>query len=54
MGVMPWAAFQDAHGSGIGLITSGTGATYLRCFCLVLERCDPNIRGRGNDGGQFG
>ena len=28
--------------------------TYLTCFCLLLERCDPNLRGRPTDGGQFG
>jgi ankyrin repeat protein len=29
-------------------------STYLSCFRLVLERCDPNIRGRVTDQGQFG
>jgi ankyrin repeat protein len=28
--------------------------TYLTCFRLVLERCDPNLRGRPTDGRQFG
>jgi ankyrin repeat protein len=28
--------------------------TYLPCFRLLLERCDPNLRGRPTDGGQFG
>ena len=28
--------------------------TYLTCFRLLLERCDPDIRGRPTDGGQFG
>jgi ankyrin repeat protein len=28
--------------------------TYLTCFRLLLERCDPNLRGRPTDGGQFG
>jgi ankyrin repeat protein len=28
--------------------------TYLTCFRLVLERCDPNIRGRATDREQFG
>src|SRR6185436_17917040 len=28
--------------------------TYVTCFRLVLERCDPNLRGRPTDGGQFG
>ncbi|HEY6390643.1 MAG TPA: ankyrin repeat domain-containing protein [Bryobacteraceae bacterium] len=28
--------------------------TYLTCFRLVLERCDPNLRGRAQDGGRFG
>ena len=39
------------HGSG------GAGwdrGTYLTCFRLVLERCDPNLRGRPQDRGQFG
>jgi ankyrin repeat protein len=27
---------------------------YLRCFRLVLERCDPNLRGRPTDEQQFG
>ena len=29
-------------------------STYLTCFRLLLERCDPNLRGRPTDGGQFG
>jgi len=28
--------------------------TYLTCFRLTLERCDPNILGRTTDRGQFG
>ena len=28
--------------------------TYLTCFRLLLERCDPNLRGRPTDGGQSG
>jgi ankyrin repeat protein len=28
--------------------------TYLACFRLLLERCDPNMRGRLTDCGQFG
>jgi ankyrin repeat protein len=28
--------------------------TYLTCFRLILERCDPNVRGRTTDLGQFG
>jgi hypothetical protein len=27
---------------------------YLVCFTVVLARCDPNVRGRPTDGGQFG
>ena len=27
---------------------------YLTCFRLVLERCDPNLRGRPTDEQQFG
>jgi ankyrin repeat protein len=40
--------------------THGSGSdewprdTYVTCFRLVLERCDPNLRGRPTDGGQFG
>jgi ankyrin repeat protein len=29
-------------------------STYLTCFRLLLDRCDPNLRGRPTDGGQFG
>lgn len=29
-------------------------ATYLSCFRMILDRCDPNLRGRGPDRGQFG
>jgi hypothetical protein len=28
--------------------------TYLTCFRMILERCDPNIRGRNADGSPFG
>jgi ankyrin repeat protein len=28
--------------------------TYLSCFRLLLDRCDPNVRGRPTDRGQFG
>jgi hypothetical protein len=28
--------------------------TYLTCFRMILERCDPNIRGRVQDQGSFG
>jgi ankyrin repeat protein len=28
--------------------------TYLTCFRLVLERCDPNVRGRAGDDERFG
>lgn len=28
--------------------------SYLTCFRLVLERCNPNVRGRATDQGQFG
>jgi hypothetical protein len=27
---------------------------YLVCFTLILARCDPNVRGRPTDRGQFG
>jgi ankyrin repeat protein len=39
------------HGSGGKDWDRGT---YLACFRLVLGRCDPNIRGREPDRGQFG
>ena len=39
------------HGSGGQDWDRGT---YLTCFRLVLERCDPNLRGRPQDRGQFG
>jgi ankyrin repeat protein len=39
------------HGSG-SLVWDRS--TYLECFRLVLQRCDPNIRGRMQDQGQFG
>ena len=29
-------------------------STYLTCFRLLLDRCDPNLRGRPTDGRQFG
>lgn len=29
-------------------------STYLACFRLLLERCDPDLRGRPTDKGQFG
>jgi hypothetical protein len=29
-------------------------ATYLECFRLILERVDPNLRGRPQDNGRFG
>jgi ankyrin repeat protein len=29
-------------------------STYLTCFRLLLDRCDPNLRGRPTDAGQFG
>ena len=40
--------------------THGSGSddwprdTYVTCFRLVLERCNPNLRGRPTDGSQFG
>jgi ankyrin repeat protein len=42
------------HGSGHWSHPELDRATYLECFRLVLERCDPNIRGRIEDHGQFG
>jgi hypothetical protein len=40
-----------SHGSG-GV--DWDRGTYLTCFRLILERCDPNVRGRTTDQGQFG
>jgi len=40
-----------AHGS---ISEAWDQSTYLTCFRLLLERCDPNLRGRPTDGGQFG
>jgi ankyrin repeat protein len=39
------------HGSGSG---AWPRDTYLACFRLLLERCDPNLRGRPTDDYQFG
>jgi ankyrin repeat protein len=41
------------HGSGHGA-TEWDRGTYLECFRLVLNHCNPNIRGRMQDRGQFG
>jgi ankyrin repeat protein len=30
------------------------GRAYHRCLALLLQRCDPNLRGRPEDGGRFG
>jgi ankyrin repeat protein len=40
-----------AHGSGSA---GWDRSTYFTCFRLLLERCDPNLRGRMNDKQQFG
>jgi len=40
-----------SHGSGGADWDRGT---YLTCFRLILARCDPNVRGRTTDHGQFG
>jgi ankyrin repeat protein len=42
------------HGSGHWAHHEWDRGTYLTCFRLVLERCDPNVRGRLPDHGQFG
>jgi ankyrin repeat protein len=39
------------HGSGSA---AWDRSTYLACFRLLLERCNPNLRGRETDRGQFG
>jgi ankyrin repeat protein len=40
-----------AHGS---VSATWDRTTYLTCFRLLLERCDPTVRGRPNDRQQFG
>jgi ankyrin repeat protein len=40
-----------SHGSAASGWDQGT---YLACFGLLLARCDPNLRGRPTDAGQFG
>jgi len=42
------------HGSGHWANPNMDRGTYLTCFRLLLERCDPNLRGRGPDKQQFG
>jgi hypothetical protein len=42
------------HGSGGWANPEWDRGTYLECFRLVLNHCDPNIRGRMQDHGQFG
>jgi hypothetical protein len=39
------------HGSGSA---DWPADTYLTCFRLLLDRCDPDLRGRPTDAGQFG
>jgi len=42
------------HGSQRWARPDWDRTTYQTCFRLILERCDPNIRGRLQDVGQFG
>jgi ankyrin repeat protein len=42
------------HGKGHWAQITLDRGTYLECFRLVLERCDPNLRGRATDNYQFG
>jgi ankyrin repeat protein len=42
------------HGPGHWCHPEWDRSSYLTCFRLLLERCDPNVRGRKPDGGQFG
>jgi ankyrin repeat protein len=42
------------HGPGHWAHHEWDRTTYLTCFRMILERADPNIRGRGPDQGQFG
>jgi hypothetical protein len=40
---------------GFGSVSQGwEQSTYLECFRLLVQRCDPNLRGRPTDNGQFG
>jgi hypothetical protein len=42
------------HGSTMADKPEWDRGTYLTCFRLILERCDPNLRGRVGDEGRFG
>jgi hypothetical protein len=42
------------HGTGPWANHAWDRGTYLTCFRLVVERCDPNLRGRVQDRGRFG
>jgi ankyrin repeat protein len=42
------------HGSGHWCHPEWDRTTYLECFRLILQRCDPNLRGREPDKGQSG
>ena len=42
------------HGSPMADKSDWDRGTYLTCFRLILERCDPNLRGRVGDEGRFG
>jgi hypothetical protein len=42
------------HGTGHWCNHELDRSTYLTCFRLILEHCDPDIRGRTTDLGQFG
>jgi ankyrin repeat protein len=42
------------HGPGHWCHPEWDRSTYLKCFKLILERCDPNLRGREPDKGQSG
>ena len=42
------------HGPGHWCHPEWDRSTYLDCFKLILQRCDPNLRGRESDKGQSG
>jgi len=42
------------HGAGHWCHPEWDRSTYLDCFKLILDRCDPNLRGREPDKGQSG
>jgi ankyrin repeat protein len=50
-GILEQPLRKWSHGS---VAETWDASTYLTCFRLILDRCDPDLRGRPTDGGQFG